>query len=136
GGSRSRTCQYNGEWTGTETVCEKSDRVKQCDDIKVDNGKTEGNGRRRGDLRVYSCKNGYTLSGSEERTCLSNGEWSGTEPECTPDIGGVAAQKVCSPFECPDGWSLVPDSTETTTRCVSGEQVTCISMVTTTMNHL
>ncbi|CAH1785794.1 unnamed protein product [Owenia fusiformis] len=77
--------------------------------------------------QFFECDDGYEIiGGSRSRTCQYNGEWTGTETVCQTDIGGVAAQKVCSPFECPDGWSLVPDSTETTTRCVSGEQVTCI----------
>lgn len=30
----------------------------------------------------FSCEPGYTLKGSPERTCLSNGTWVGTQPEC------------------------------------------------------
>ena len=30
----------------------------------------------------YSCFTGYTLQGSDRRTCQSNGEWSGNLPKC------------------------------------------------------
>lgn len=30
----------------------------------------------------FSCEPGYTLKGSPERTCLANGTWLGTQPEC------------------------------------------------------
>lgn len=31
---------------------------------------------------TYSCDQGFNLMGVGTRTCLSNGEWSGSEPEC------------------------------------------------------
>lgn len=30
----------------------------------------------------FSCDIGYVLHGSEERTCLANGSWTGRQPEC------------------------------------------------------
>lgn len=30
----------------------------------------------------FSCELGYILHGSEERTCLANGSWTGRQPEC------------------------------------------------------
>ena len=30
----------------------------------------------------YSCLTGYTLQGPDRRTCQSNGEWSGSPPQC------------------------------------------------------
>ena len=31
----------------------------------------------------YSCNVGYALNGESLRTCLTSGEWSGTEPTCS-----------------------------------------------------
>lgn len=30
----------------------------------------------------FSCDVGYILHGSEERTCMANGSWTGKQPEC------------------------------------------------------
>ena len=31
---------------------------------------------------TYTCDVGYTLQGSDRRTCQSNGQWSGSVPQC------------------------------------------------------
>lgn len=43
----------------------------------------------------FSCELGYILHGSEERTCLANGSWTGKQPECkgnsfTVDLAGTS----------------------------------------------
>lgn len=35
-----------------------------------------------GSVVRFSCEPGYVLKGSSERTCLANGSWVGTQPEC------------------------------------------------------
>ena len=36
-----------------------------------------------GSMVRFSCEPGYGLAGSSlERTCLANGTWTGTQPEC------------------------------------------------------
>ena len=39
-------------------------------------------GTTEGSVANYSCEQGYWLFGREERTCLQNAQWSGTEPHC------------------------------------------------------
>ena len=39
-----------------------------------------------GSFLDYSCDPGYSLVGDNPRTCLENGDWSGTEPSCDGEI--------------------------------------------------
>ena len=34
------------------------------------------------DTCSFTCNTGYELTGSDNRTCLSNGNWSDTDPMC------------------------------------------------------
>ena len=33
-------------------------------------------------VATYECDDGFILSGSEQRTCLETGQWSGEDPTC------------------------------------------------------
>ena len=35
-----------------------------------------------GSTVVYSCDDGFVLCGNQNRTCLPNGVWSGSVPDC------------------------------------------------------
>ena len=35
-----------------------------------------------GDVVTYSCDDGFGLRGDRQRTCGTDGEWSGSEPTC------------------------------------------------------
>ena len=35
-----------------------------------------------GDTCSFTCNTGYELTGSDIRTCQSDGSWSGNDPEC------------------------------------------------------
>ena len=35
---------------------------------------------------TYTCDVGYTLQGSNSRTCQSDGEWSGSVPQCSREF--------------------------------------------------
>ena len=35
---------------------------------------------------TYTCNVGYTLQGSNSRTCLSNGQWNGSVPQCISEF--------------------------------------------------
>ncbi|XP_027287231.1 CUB and sushi domain-containing protein 3 isoform X2 [Cricetulus griseus] len=81
-GQASRTCQLNGHWSGSQPHC-SGDTTGTCGDPG-----TPGHGsRQESDFRTkstvrFACDPGYILYGSEERTCLSNGSWTGRQPEC------------------------------------------------------
>lgn len=53
---------------------------------------TPGHGsRQESDFRTqssvrFACDTGYILHGSEERTCLANGSWTGRQPECKGNL--------------------------------------------------
>uniref|UniRef100_A0A8C9S3J0 Sushi domain containing 2 n=1 Tax=Scleropages formosus TaxID=113540 RepID=A0A8C9S3J0_SCLFO len=49
------------------------------------NGQKEGTRYLQGAVVKFSCNSGYVLSGSAERTCLANGQWSGDATHCVQD---------------------------------------------------
>ncbi|KAH0502555.1 CUB and sushi domain-containing protein 3 [Microtus ochrogaster] len=81
-GSSVLICQPNGQWDKPLPEC-ISDTTGTCGDPG-----TPGHGsRQESDFRTkstvrFACDSGYILYGSEERTCLSNGSWTGRQPEC------------------------------------------------------
>ncbi|XP_077995023.1 complement C2-like isoform X2 [Glandiceps talaboti] len=84
-GSARRTCQENGKWSGTLTICDNG--ASHCPNPGVPiNGRKSG--RRysyRNKVRFY-CNYGYDLIGSAVRECLITGQWSGEPVTCTaPD---------------------------------------------------
>lgn len=53
-----------------------------CPLLDLDDGTVRQHKGQKGSVAVLECADGYTLSGSPLRTCLTSGEWSGTAPEC------------------------------------------------------
>ena len=52
----------------------------QCDVLQdPDNGQVSN-------AAIYSCNEGYNLTGSSIRTCGFDGTWSGTAPTCTGTV--------------------------------------------------
>ncbi|XP_078001559.1 clotting factor C-like [Glandiceps talaboti] len=77
-GDSQRTCQNDGQWSGETPRC-----VAVCSEPEVpSNGKLNGDSNFEGSSINYTCTAGYHLFGPSERTCLSNGQWSGALPEC------------------------------------------------------
>ncbi|XP_045432188.1 CUB and sushi domain-containing protein 1 isoform X1 [Pipistrellus kuhlii] len=81
-GDHSRVCQEDGHWGGALPHC-TGNHPGFCGDPG-----TPAHGARLGEefkaksLLRFSCEVGYVLRGSPERTCLSNGSWSGRQPAC------------------------------------------------------
>ena len=56
---------------------------------------------------LYFCFMGYTLQGSDRRTCLSSGQWSGHLPECNRMfIKPVIKKEMRWYFDCGGAGSL------------------------------
>nr|XP_020453374.1 CUB and sushi domain-containing protein 3-like [Monopterus albus] len=80
-GSSERMCFPNGTWSGTQPFC----KAVQCG-----NPGTPSNGRvfrldgtTFSHSVIYSCMDGYLLTGTTTRQCQANGTWSGVQPNCT-----------------------------------------------------
>ncbi|XP_073446315.1 CUB and sushi domain-containing protein 3 isoform X7 [Dendrobates tinctorius] len=81
-GHSTRTCQLNGQWSASLPHC-SGDASGWCGDPGAPaHGSREGTEFRTKNTLRFSCEVGYILHGSEERTCLSNGSWTGRQPEC------------------------------------------------------
>ena len=48
-----------------------------------------GNGTVFNSIAFYSCQDNHTLEGNLNRTCMSNGLWSGTAPVCNSKSIGI-----------------------------------------------
>lgn len=72
-------CECNDGFVGNGTACQRSD----CDALTIGNGQVDcPGGAESGDTCTFSCDPGYTLSGTEERTCQANGSWTGSRASC------------------------------------------------------
>ncbi|KAK8756462.1 hypothetical protein V5799_000832 [Amblyomma americanum] len=84
-GNSERTCQSDGTWSGAEPMCQGASPPASCTRPgSIANGAVDVPA---GALVVntkvqYRCNQGYTLVGNSERTCQSDGTWSGAEPMC------------------------------------------------------
>ncbi|XP_065899833.1 uncharacterized protein [Dysidea avara] len=85
-GSDTRTCQSDGSWSGTESMCKRvrcpplnnpNNGMVRC--ILGDDGVSSYL-----DFCRYTCNTGYELTGSRAgRTCQADGSWSGFADSCT-----------------------------------------------------
>lgn len=55
----------------------------ECDQLKPpDFGDVKLSGLTIGSHATYTCDDGFELRGNEFRTCQTDGEWSGSSPNC------------------------------------------------------
>uniref|UniRef100_A0AAY4DQL8 CUB and Sushi multiple domains 2 n=1 Tax=Denticeps clupeoides TaxID=299321 RepID=A0AAY4DQL8_9TELE len=81
-GNTTRMCQLDGHWSGSLPHC-SGETMGVCGDPGVPvHGIRLGEEFMVGSVVRFSCEPGYILKGSSDRTCLSNGSWVGTQPEC------------------------------------------------------
>ncbi|KAF1558644.1 Inactive serine protease PAMR1, partial [Eudyptula albosignata] len=100
-------CACLAGYTGNH--CENFLDEKNCSDpggplngyrrVVEDTGLLNGRYAKIGTVIAFFCNNSYVLSGSEQRTCQDDGEWSGKQPICIkacrePKISDLVRQKV------------------------------------------
>ncbi|XP_035989785.1 sushi domain-containing protein 2 [Fundulus heteroclitus] len=110
-GEGSQFCRYDilvgrSPLMGNSTRVSFQSHISLVDDLKPViscgwlpppvNGKKQGTTYLQGATVKFSCDEGYTLSGSAERTCQSNGSWSGEDTSCVVpnNIAGIVAGSV------------------------------------------
>ncbi|KAG5842352.1 hypothetical protein ANANG_G00176720 [Anguilla anguilla] len=81
-GNTTRMCQLDGHWSGSLPHC-SGESLGLCGDPGVPvHGIRLGEEFSVSSVVRFSCEPGYALKGSSERSCLANGTWTGTQPEC------------------------------------------------------
>ncbi|XP_065899226.1 uncharacterized protein [Dysidea avara] len=90
-GSDTRTCQSDENWSGSDTLCTDTQclilttpsngEISSCSFGSIEVGYE-------GDTCNFTCNTGYELTGSDTRTCQSDGSWSGTETMCRRESTG------------------------------------------------
>ncbi|XP_060910841.1 complement factor B-like [Labrus mixtus] len=91
----SRLCQPNGTWLPPPKRFQPQRcRIVECPDPSVlESGNVSPLLEKYfvNNVTTYECYSGYSLRGSESRTCLPNGKWNGSTPICSHDSGNNCA---------------------------------------------
>ncbi|XP_041656630.1 complement factor B-like [Cheilinus undulatus] len=91
----SRLCQPNGEWKPRfKRFSPQRCRLVECPDpsvLEYGNVSPLQENYFVHNVTTYECYSGYSLRGSQARTCLPNGKWSGYTPICGSDSGDTCA---------------------------------------------
>uniref|UniRef100_H2Y785 Sushi domain-containing protein n=1 Tax=Ciona savignyi TaxID=51511 RepID=H2Y785_CIOSA len=124
-GTRVRTCQADGSWTGNAVSC----GVVTCAVLEVpENGNMRCEDENNFESKCrFSCNVGYNLRGSKTRTCQEDGTWTGISSSCRRIRCGKTERirhatvncssndhynSVCR-YECKQGFDLVGSRTRT-----------------------
>ncbi|XP_037534007.1 complement C2 [Nematolebias whitei] len=86
----SRICDADGEWSPMRLSSGILMSRAMCKDVlcpgqlQLDNGDFWPRNQwfKIGRMQSFSCQEGFTLYGSEQRNCTSSGQWTGTTPIC------------------------------------------------------
>ena len=137
-GKNSANCQADGNWSSSVPKCSPV----LCPELNLlDYGTVSVTGQTFRSVATYSCNDGYIMEGEEIRTCLAEGIWSGTVPNCISTTcvppstirNGVVNYKDLHIesvvfYLCDDGFRLIGDDVR---RCGdnltwSGFQPSCV----------
>ncbi|KAM9323893.1 complement factor B-like [Gastrophryne carolinensis] len=98
-GSKSRTCQENGKWSGKTAICDSEVEDGYCPNPGLPIGTTKDSSDYRiGHKVTYKCLPGLKMFGSKERICRENLIWTGTEPSCRYPYTYDTPQEVAENF--------------------------------------
>ncbi|XP_064385048.1 sushi, von Willebrand factor type A, EGF and pentraxin domain-containing protein 1-like isoform X4 [Halichondria panicea] len=137
-GASTRSCESQGSaWSGNTPSCQAA--VRECPSLtSPTNGRVLVSSRSSGGIATYICNTGYTLSGSSRRTCLSNGQWSGSVAICRPESqacpvltnpvnGNVAILGSIATYTCNPGYTRVGSNARLCqSRTWTGTAPTCV----------
>ncbi|XP_065899233.1 uncharacterized protein [Dysidea avara] len=132
-GSDTRTCQSDGNWSGSDDVC----RRVSCPSLTNPNNGTincslgDDGVPSFEDTCSFTCNTGYVLTSNDTRTCQNDESWSGSDDVCTRvtcpsltdpnngvmtcslgDDGVPSYENTCS-FTCNTGYELIGSDTWT-----------------------
>ncbi|XP_013383226.1 sushi, von Willebrand factor type A, EGF and pentraxin domain-containing protein 1 [Lingula anatina] len=136
-GPSEKQCQEDRTWTGGTPSCS----LVTCSvPLPIPHGNILGEKYYFNETIEYRCAKGYELKGSPFRRCLTDGNWSGNEPKCSPVSCGIpdpvpngyfngteyTFHKVVH-YSCLTGYKLagVPERTCLPNKQWSGENPTC-----------
>uniref|UniRef100_A0A8C9RI61 C3/C5 convertase n=1 Tax=Scleropages formosus TaxID=113540 RepID=A0A8C9RI61_SCLFO len=107
-GATNITCLPTGKWTAPPAVCDTSGSL--CGNPGVPaGGQRVGTRFSKGHQVRYMCFKGLALRGPRLRTCLEDGSWSGTQPECEGPHVYDDPQMIAEHFSLTEQALLNPD---------------------------
>ncbi|KAL4228764.1 hypothetical protein ACF0H5_011806 [Mactra antiquata] len=124
-GEEQAVCNADGQWSNPPPVCQ----VTNCGGLAhPQNGIVTAETTTFGQMAVYTCNNGYDISGVTRRICLTDGSWSGKEPDCFPKDCGPLFAPINGDVDMSEGTlygSTVYYSCENGYELNGAEQTTC-----------
>jgi len=119
-----RSCQADRTWSGNTPTCTVVD-CGNAPDVGT-SGSVVVTGTTYSSTATYTCKTGYSLTGTKMRTCQADGTWSGVPPACAlvscstpPTIanGSVSAPTTTfgatATYLCTGGYTMSGKATQT-----------------------
>ncbi|XP_066279079.1 E-selectin-like [Branchiostoma lanceolatum] len=142
-GTTSLTCKTDYTWSHTQPLCS----VVHCPPLSPPPNGASSGGTSYLSTVTFSCDPGYELRGSFSRTCLSDGTWTGIQPDCVLEQCACLEAPLCGSimyntdglsgcevgctvsFSCNPGYLLQGSTSRTcqVTQQWTGSQPSCIS---------